>query len=148
MSMTNPAREALPALDVARVRQHFPALAVRDEGRQRIYLDNPAGTQVPRQVIERTTEYFTRWNANLGSEHAASRRSTRSSPWRTRRWPASRCRLPLREVVLGANMTSLTFALSRSLAHLLKEGDEILLTRLEHDANVRPWRSWRRRTIW
>ena len=137
MSMTNPARG--PALfDVARVRQHFPALAVRDEGRQRIYLDNPAGTQVPRQVIERTTEYFTRWNANLGSEHAASRRSTRSSPWRTRRWPAFGAASP-REVVLGANMTSLTFALSRSLAHLLKEGDEILLTRLEHDANVRPW---------
>ena len=137
--MTSTARETLRTFDVARVREHFPALAVRDDGRPRIYLDNPAGTQVPRQVIDRTTEYFTRWNANLGSEHAASRRSDEIVALAHQAMADFFGAASPREVVLGANMTSLTFALSRSLAHLLNEGDEILLTRLEHDANVRPW---------
>jgi cysteine desulfurase family protein (TIGR01976 family) len=137
--MASTARETLRTFDVARVREHFPALAVRDDGRPRIYLDNPAGTQVPRQVIERTAEYFTRWNANLGSEHAASRRSDEIVAQAHQAMADFFGAASPREVVLGANMTSLTFAVSRSLAHLLREGDEILLTRLEHDANVRPW---------
>jgi cysteine desulfurase family protein (TIGR01976 family) len=133
------ARAAHPTLDITAVRAHFPALATTDDGRPRIYLDNPAGTQVPRQVIDRTTEYFTRWNANLGSEHAASRRSDQIVAAAHQAMADFLGAASPREVVLGANMTSLTFALSRSLAHLLAPGDEILLTRLEHDANVRPW---------
>jgi cysteine desulfurase family protein (TIGR01976 family) len=141
MTLLNAARHAISArsFDVARVREHFPALAARDDGRPRIYLDNPAGTQVPRQVMERVTEYFTRWNANLGSEHAASRRSDQIVAEAHQAMADFFGAASEREVVLGPNMTTLTFALSRSLAHLLEPGDEILVTRLEHDANVRPW---------
>jgi cysteine desulfurase family protein (TIGR01976 family) len=137
--MTTTARETLRTFDVSRVREHFPALATRDNGRARIYLDNPAGTQVPRQVIDRTTEYFIRWNANLGGEHAASRRSDEIVAQAHEAMADFLGAPSAREIVLGANMTSLTFALSRSLAHLLHPGDEILLSRIEHDANVRPW---------
>jgi len=137
--MTTTARETLRTFDIARVREHFPALAIREGERARIYLDNPAGTQVPKQVIDRTTEYFTRWNANLGGEHAASRRSDEIVAAAHEALADFLGAASSREIVLGANMTSLTFALSRSLAHLLKEGDEILLSRIEHDANVRPW---------
>jgi selenocysteine lyase/cysteine desulfurase len=113
--MSTTAREVLRTFDVARVREQFPALAARDDGRPRIYLDNPAGTQVPRQVIDRTTEYFTRWNANLGSEHAASRRSDEIVAQAHQAMADFFGAASPREVVLGANMTSLTFAVSRSL---------------------------------
>jgi cysteine desulfurase family protein (TIGR01976 family) len=136
--MTLPAT-ALPVFDVERARAQFPALSARDDGRPRIYLDNPAGSQVPRQVMERVSEYFTRWNANLGSAHAPSRRSDDIVVEAHRAMADFLGADSAREIVLGANMTTLTFALSRSLAHLLREGDEILLTRIEHDANVRPW---------
>jgi cysteine desulfurase family protein (TIGR01976 family) len=137
--MTSPARAPFTPFDVARVREHFPALAATDRGRPRIYLDNPAGTQVPRQVIDGITEYFVRWNANLGGEHAASLRSDAIVLAAHQAMADFLGAASPREVVLGANMTSLTFALSRSLAHLLRPGDEILLSRIEHDANVRPW---------
>ena len=136
--MAQPAA-ALPLFDVVRVRERFPSLAERDDGRARIYLDNPAGTQVPRQVIDRVSEYYTRWNANLGGDHPPSRRSEEIVAEAHRAMADFLGAASPREIVLGANMTSLTFALSRSLRHLLRAGDEILLTRIEHDANVRPW---------
>ncbi len=126
-------------LSVERVRACFPALAVTDLGRPRIYLDNPSGTQVPQQTIERMTRHLIHDNANSSMPFATSIASTRV---------AHEAHVALadfvnaashREIVIGPNMTTLTFAFSRSIAHLLRPGDEIIVSRMDHDGNVRPW---------
>jgi cysteine desulfurase family protein (TIGR01976 family) len=142
MTQTEPApiaSSAAPSYDVGAVRRFFPALSARDQGRQRIYLDNPAGTQTPQQTIDRIVEYLETSNANLGSAFGASQRSNEIVDEAHRAMADFFGARSHREVVLGANMTTLTFALSRSIGRLLRAGDEILLSRIEHDANVRPW---------
>lgn len=126
-------------LDLQAVRASFPALALRVDGRPVVYLDNPAGTQVPQRVIDRTTEYWRTMNANHGGVFSTSARSDELID-EVRRAAAAflNARSP-DEVVFGPNMTTLTFALSRAIARELHPGDEIVVTRLEHDANVSPW---------
>ena len=121
-------------LDVTQIRSHFPALQ-----RNAIFLDNPAGTQITQQAIDRINQYLLEMNANLGGVFATSVASdtlldeTRAAC--ADFYNASRPE----EIVFGPNMTSLTFNLSRSLAHWLQPGDEIVVTRLDHDANITPW---------
>ncbi len=128
------------AIDVRKVREQFPALGILDDGKAAIHLDNPAGTQVPRQVVERMTGALVRSNANFGGNFRATRAATEISA-AAHLAMADLLNAPsAREIVFGPNMTTLAFMLSRSLGLHLREGDEIVLGRMEHDANVTPWR--------
>jgi cysteine desulfurase family protein (TIGR01976 family) len=125
---------------VQAIRQRFPALQQTvSGGRTPIYFDNPAGTQVPQSVIDAVTSYYSTINANSGGVFATSA-ATDAMVQATREKLARFLNAPRAdEIVIGANMTTLNFALSRALAQTLKAGDEIVLTRMDHDANVSPW---------
>ena len=122
------------------IRPQFPSLnPPGTDGALPIFLDNPAGTQVPLRVMQAATEYYMTMNANSGGAFATSQRSDRMAR-RTRESVADFLNAPdAAEIVIGPNMTTLSFSLSRSIARLLAPGDEIVLTRLDHDANVAPW---------
>ena len=124
--------------DVERVRAAFPALQVTDSGRPRIYLDAPGGTQVCERAVERMVSYIRSGTANDGGAFATSiatdALSTEAHAAMARFLGGADG-----EIAFGPNMTSLTFALSRSLATRFAPGDEIVVTRLDHDANVAPW---------
>jgi cysteine desulfurase family protein (TIGR01976 family) len=125
--------------DLQSVRRQFPALARKIEGQPVVYLDNPAGTQVPQRVIDRTAAYWRTMNANRGSAFVTSE-ETEALLAEVRRAAAVFLNAASAdEIVFGPNMTTLTFAVSRSIGRELRPGDEILVTRLEHDANVSPW---------
>jgi cysteine desulfurase family protein (TIGR01976 family) len=127
------------AFDVTRIREQFPALKLKDNGNDRIYLDNPGGTQVPRMVINRMEDYLIHSNANHGGNFHTSRNSD-ALLQRAHEAMAHFLNAPSdREIVFGPNMTTLTFAISRSLGHWFRPGDEIIVTRMDHDANVTPW---------
>src|SRR4030042_3693792 len=121
-------------LDLPAVRSQFPALS-----RNAIYVDNPAGTQVARTVLDRMNNYLVEPNANHEGAFATSRESD-ALVEQTRMAAADflNARDP-QEIVFGPNMTSLTFNISRSLGHTFNPGDEIVVTRLDHDANITPW---------
>ena len=121
------------ALDVAAVRARFSAL-----DRPTAFLDGPAGTQVPDSVIEAMARYQRESNANLGGAFETSRRSD-ALVVEARHAAARFLRASPDEVGFGPNMTTLNFALTRTLGRELRAGDEILVTRLDHDANVAPW---------
>lgn len=121
------------------IRSHFPSLTHTRDGRVPIFLDNPAGTQVAREVIDAMTDYLLHDNANKDGAFATSVRSDAmldethaaladfigaSSP---------------DEIVFGPNMTTLTFAITRAFGRTLKPGDELIVTHLDHDANIAPW---------
>jgi cysteine desulfurase family protein (TIGR01976 family) len=126
-------------LDPVSLRKQFPALRRTVGGRTPIYLDGPGGTQVPVRVIEAMTRYLTESNANHGGVFSTSRASDRVTDEAHRAVADLLNAESPDEVVFGQNMTSLTFHLSRSIARTLRPGDQILVTRLDHDANVRPW---------
>ena len=130
----------LMSLDLDHIRPLFPALDVHDQGRRRTYLDNPAGTQVPRQVIDRTLHALVHCNANMGGNFTTSREATELSQMAHVAMADFYNANSAREVIFGANSTSLTFAVTRAIAHLFEPGDEIIVTRMEHDANASPWR--------
>ncbi len=119
--------------DLEAIRARFPALASGVA-----FLDAPGGTQCPRTVIDAIADYLRESNANLGGAFAASRRSdelVEQAHATAARFLGCRAE----ETILGANMTTLNFALSRALGRTLEAGDEILVTRLDHDGNVAPW---------
>jgi cysteine desulfurase family protein (TIGR01976 family) len=125
-------------LDVAAIRRQFPALQESYNGHPAIFFDNPGGTQVVRPVIDAMVDYLTRRNANTHGLFETSRR-TDDVIDAARQAAADLLGATPQEIVFGSNMTSLTFHLSRSLARALRPGDEIIVTRLDHDANVAPW---------
>ncbi|MDE2637927.1 MAG: cysteine desulfurase-like protein [Chloroflexota bacterium] len=122
------------------IRPHFPSLSVpAADGSLPVFLDNPAGTQVPLNVMQAVTQYYMTMNANSGGAFATSRRSD-DMAGRTREAMADFLNASSpSEIVIGPNMTSLNFSLSRSIAQTLSPGDEIVLTRMDHDANIAPW---------
>ncbi len=125
--------------DVEAVRAQFPALQRVVDDAHPIYFDNPAGTQVPQRVIDAVTGYYTQMNANSGGAFATSA-ATDALVQRTRAKLQRFLNAPRDdEIVIGANTTTNNFALSRALAQTLQPGDEIALTRMDHDANVSPW---------
>ncbi|HEV8516252.1 MAG TPA: cysteine desulfurase-like protein [Candidatus Limnocylindrales bacterium] len=127
------------AFDVEVVRAHFPALAVEHDGRPVVRLDGPGGTQVPRQTIEAIAGYLGRDNANTYGRFAASE-ATDALLAEVRQATADFLGAgDPGEIAFGANMTTLAFGLSRALGPTLRRGDEIVVTRLDHDANVAPW---------
>ena len=129
------------SIDVEGLRSQFPALQQRGvDGRPIVFFDNPAGTQVPQAVIDAMGDYFRSMNANSGGSFATSRRND-AMVARVREQVADFLNAAAEEeIVFGPNMTTLSFALSRALGETLRAGeDEIVLTRMDHDANVAPW---------
>jgi len=127
------------AYDISNIRAHFPSLAVTDNGQRRVYLDNPGGTQVAQHVIDRTVEYFTTMNANGGGPFRTSVDSDALLD-EAHAAMADLLHAPSPdEIIFGPNMTTLTLSISRSLARTFAPGDEIILTRMDHDANASPW---------
>ncbi|MDQ3867611.1 MAG: cysteine desulfurase-like protein [Actinomycetota bacterium] len=121
------------ALDLAPVRARFSAL-----DRPTAFLDAPGGTQVPDAVVEAIAGYLGDSNANLGGAFATSRRSD-ALVVASHETAARFLRCSPDEVGFGANMTTLNFSLSRALGRELRAGDEVVVTRLDHDGNVSPW---------
>src|SRR5581483_3624071 len=121
------------ALDVAAVRSRFSALA-----KETAFFDGPGGTQVPDSVIDAIAGYLRESNANLDGAFGNSRR-TNALVAQARLTAASFLRCEPEETVFGANMTTLNFALTRAFARTLREGDEIVATKLDHDGNISPW---------
>jgi len=129
----------LKKLDIEAVRQAFPALGLRDDGRQRIYLDNPAGTQVPQVVIDAMVGVLASKNANLGGYFTTTKAADKLVHEAHVALADFYNAASPDEIVFGQNMTSLTLHFSRCLGRRLKAGDEIILSRMDHDANVAPW---------
>ena len=125
--------------DIEAVRRQFPALAFMDNGRPRVYLDNPAGTQVPVQVLDRMQNYLIRTNANQGGNFITSHDSDRILTGAHQAMADLLNAKSSSEIIFGANMTTLTYAVSRSLGRRFRGGGTLLLTRMDHDGNVAPW---------
>lgn len=124
---------------ISEIRRRFPALSVLDDGAKRTYLDNPAGTQVPASVVEAISHYLLHDASNSGGKFRTS--IATDSVW-AKAHEDMAIFLGARsaaEIVIGQSMTSLTFHLSRSICHDFKPGDQIVLSRMEHEGNVGPW---------
>lgn len=129
----------MPDFDVRAVRAQFPALSAEHDGRPLAFFDGPGGTQVPSSVIDAVAEYYRTANANHGGAFATSAASDEivhdahvaAAELLGAADPA--------EVKFGANMTTLTFHVSRSIGATLGPGDEVVVTTLDHQANVDPW---------
>jgi cysteine desulfurase family protein (TIGR01976 family) len=127
-------------LDSAWVREQFPSLKLQLNGHTAAFLDGPAGTQVPKQVMDAIQNYLLNANANTCGAFETSRR-TDAVIDSARGAMADFFNCEKDEVVFGQNMTTITFALARAIGRELKRGDEIVVTTLDHDANVAPWRA-------
>lgn len=121
------------------VRAKFPALSLTDKGRRRIYLDNPAGTQVAQAVADAVSRCLLTTNANLGgffettiaAQDIVDEAHLAMADFLGAASP--------REIIIGANMTTLTYHMSRTLGRTMEPGDEIILTRMDHEGNISPW---------
>ena len=122
------------SLNISAIRQQFPALE-----KPAIYLDNPGGTQIARLSLERMQGYLRECNANHDGAFATSRASDALIAAARAAAADFLCANRPEEIVFGPNMTSLTFNLSRSIARTWAPGDTIVVTRLDHDANITPW---------
>jgi cysteine desulfurase family protein (TIGR01976 family) len=126
--------------DIHQIRTRFPALhQPAEDGTLPVFFDNPAGTQVPQTVIDAVSDYYQHMNANAGGLFATSRRTDAMVQATRERMADFLNASRPDEIVFGPNMTTLSFALSRALGKTLAPGDEIVLTRMDHDANVMPW---------
>jgi len=130
---------ASPTIDLDTIRCQFPALADTDNGVARIYFDNPAGTQVPQQVADSTTDCLLHANANYGGYFRTSLRAT-AIVEESRAAMADFLNAPSPdEIIFGQSMTSLTMHVSRSIGQHFQAGDEIIVSQMDHDANIAPW---------
>ncbi len=130
----------MSSFDPAILRTQFPALAQHVKGRPAVFLDAPGGTQAPQRVINAVSEYLAFSNANTHGAFATSIR-TEKMLHEAREACADLLGCAADEVAFGPNMTSLTFAVSRAIGREIEPGDEIIVTDLDHDANVAPWRA-------
>jgi cysteine desulfurase family protein (TIGR01976 family) len=127
------------SFDLEAIRSQFPALALTDSGTRRIYFDNPAGTQVPVCVAAAMADCLMTKNANLGGYFASSLDADRIVQ-SAREAMADFLNAPSPdEIIFGQNMTTITLHLSRSIGRSFRPGDEIILSQMDHDANVWPW---------
>lgn len=127
-------------LDLTWVRAQFPSLQLQVNGHAAAFLDGPAGTQVPKQVMDAVQSYYFKSNANTCGAFATSR-SNDATIAASRAAMADFLNCDKDEVIFGQNMTTITFALARAIGRTLEPGDEIVVTTLDHDANVAPWRA-------
>src|ERR1043165_5200111 len=124
-------------LSTEEIRSHFPALERAHGGERVAYFDGPGGTQVPRAVVEAVSDYLYHHNANTHWAYPTSAEIIE----RARETLADFLGASHDEVVFGANATTLAFHVSRTLGRLFSEGDEIVVTELDHHANVAPWQA-------
>jgi len=134
------------SLDLDWVRSQFPSLSRKVNGRPAVFFDGPGGTQVPQRVIDAISGYLRESNANTHGAYATSRETDKVIEG-ARSAMADFLGCDSDEIVFGPNMTTLTFAMSRAIGRELRAGDEILLTHLDHDANVSPWRALEERGV-
>jgi cysteine desulfurase family protein (TIGR01976 family) len=125
-------------LNTGWVRSQFPALSQTLNGYPAVYFDGPGGTQVPQSVIDAISGYLSNSNANTHGAYTTSQR-TDAIIAEARSAMADFLNCDPSEVIFGANMTSLTYGISRAIGRELKAGDEIVVTRLDHEANYAPW---------
>jgi cysteine desulfurase family protein (TIGR01976 family) len=125
-------------LDLAAIRAQYPSLSQTVNGHPAVFFDGPGGTQVPQRVIDAISDYLSFSNANTNGAYATSHR-TNAVINAARSAMADLFNSDPDEVAFGPNMTTLTFAVSRAMGRELNPGDEILLTHLDHDANVSTW---------
>ncbi len=135
MSSTIPVQSSL---DIEWVRAQFPAFARRVNGYPAAFLDGPGGTQVPHAVIDAISEYLVQSNANTHGQYVTSRESDEVIA-HAHQAIADFLNCDADEVAFGPNMTTLTLSLSRAVGRTLKKGDEVVVTTLDHSANVSPW---------
>ena len=130
----------MPTPDLSPLRKNFPALQQTDEqGKPYVFFDGPGGTQVPQTVIDAVTEYYTRANANTHGQYLFSHR-TDAVISAARQAMADFLNAPSpEEIIFGPTSTNLAFNISRAIGKTLHPGDEIIVTRLDHDANISPW---------
>ena len=136
----------MTALELGWIRTQFPALSQEMNGHPVMFLDGPGGTQVPGKVIDAIANYLTTSNANSHGVFATSMRSD-ALVAEARAMSADFLGCDHDEVVFGGNMTTLTFAISRAIGRELQPGDEVVVTNLDHDANVAPWLALEERGI-
>lgn len=136
-----------PRVDFAPFRRHFPALTREVNGRLPAFLDNPAGTQVPQELIDAMGDYFLGANANLDGAFRTSRAANAIFAETHAAMADLLGAASPHEIVLGQNMTTLTFAISRAIGRTLRAGDEIVVTNLDHDGNIAPWRALEERGV-
>jgi cysteine desulfurase family protein (TIGR01976 family) len=136
----------MTSLDLAWIRGQFPALAQQVNGHPAVFFDGPGGTQVPQRVIDAISSYLIGANANSHGAFATSQRTDEAIA-AAHAGMADLLGCDPDEVVFGPNMTTLTFAISRAIGRELGPGDEIVVTRLDHDANVAPWRALEERGV-
>ena len=125
--------------DLDAVRAQFPALGITDNGKRRIYFDNPAGTQVPQSVADAMSRCLLEANANGGGYFRSSQDADAIVAAAREAMADFLGAASPDEIVFGQNMTTITLHVSRSLGRLFKPGDEIIVSRMDHDANVWPW---------
>ena len=125
---------------IAAIRKEFPALERRHRGETVAYFDGPGGTQVPRMVVEAMSDYLFHHNANTHWSYPSSE-ETDLMIEQARATVGHFLNAAPNEIVFGANMTTLTFHLARALGRSYREGDEIVVTELDHHANIAPWRA-------
>jgi cysteine desulfurase family protein (TIGR01976 family) len=125
-------------LDLVRIRSRFPALGRQTAGSPVVYLDGPGGSQTPDAVARAVADYLTKINANAGGPFITSLATDRLLD-DARGAAADLLGCAAEEVVFGANTTTINFLLAHALARTLEPGDEIIVTELDHDANVAPW---------
>lgn len=124
---------------IEQLRAQFPSLALTDGGKARVYLDNPAGTQVPQSVLDAITDSYLNANANLGGCFRTSRAADRIVENAHAAMADFFGTDDAGEVIIGASTTSLGFHMSRSICREFQPGDEIVVTRMDHEGNVAPW---------
>ncbi|WP_299843126.1 cysteine desulfurase-like protein [uncultured Roseovarius sp.] len=124
---------------ISEIRDRFPSLSVTDDGAARTYLDNPAGTQVPKTVVDAISHYLLHDSSNAGGRFCTSVATDRV-------WEQAHADMATflgagsaAEIVIGQSMTCLTFHMSRSICHGFQPGDQIVISRMEHEGNVGPW---------
>src|SRR4051794_1949509 len=140
-------QHAAQTIDHAWVRAQFPALELSQDGRPVIFLDNPAGTQVPQRTIDAIADYLGTANANTHGPFLTSRRTDAMLDEARQAMADFLGAASPDEIAFGPNMTTLTYAVSRALGRQWGPGDEILVTDLDHDANIAPWRALEERGV-
>jgi cysteine desulfurase family protein (TIGR01976 family) len=131
----------MTAFDVEALRRRFPALAIEDGGRPVALFDGPGGTQVPDSVIAAIGDYYRTANANHDGPFLTSRRSDAAVQEAHQAMADMLGAASADEIKFGANMTTLTFHVSRSIGATMAPGDEIVVTILDHEGNVGPWKA-------
>jgi cysteine desulfurase family protein (TIGR01976 family) len=141
--MPMPTCTAAGAATVDAIRANFPALERRHAGHPVAYFDGPGGTQVPRCVVDAVADYLRHHNANTHWAYPSSEETDAILRWARARFAAFLNAWP-EEITFGANMTTLTFHLARALGRGWQPGDEVIVTELDHHANIDPWKAMAR----